>query len=90
MGKSIKGMEKMIISWWWSWLLTAVGITGFWLSGSGKRVGWAVNMSAQGLWIAYSLQTEQYGFIIASVMYFIVFLRNWIRWGKTTPSTKAI
>ena len=64
---------------WWSWLLTAIGVSGFWIVGTGRRWGWLINISAQGLWIAYSLQTEQYGFIVASLAYGGVFTRNWWR-----------
>jgi hypothetical protein len=38
-----------VIAWYWSWLLTAVGVLGLWLAGSGRKLGWAVGLGAQGL-----------------------------------------
>lgn len=70
--------------WWWSWLLTVVGVTGLYLAGSRsrRRAGWAVGMGAQFLWIAYAIATTQYGFIISSLCYGAVYLRNWRNAGQ--------
>lgn len=69
-------------AWWWSWLLTAVGVTGFVLAG--RRVWWCwyVNLGCQGLWVTYAIVTRQFGFIVASGVYTIVFLQNAIRWTR--------
>lgn len=50
--------------WWWSWLLTAVGVFGLYLAG--RRIWWAwfVGLGAQGLWVAYALASEQHGFLL--------------------------
>lgn len=68
-----------MIPWWWSWSLAAVGLWGLWLAGSRKRAGWLVCFGAQGLWIAYALATEQYGFIATALAYGFVYARNWRR-----------
>ena len=68
---------------WWSWGLSAVGVLGLYLAGSGKRSGWMVGLCAQALWITYSVVTDQFGFIIASLCYGAVYLRNWRRAGAT-------
>ena len=67
---------------WWSWLLTAVGLTGFILAGRKVWWCWYVNLACQGLWFAYALVTKQYGFIAASVVYTVVFAQNAIRWTR--------
>lgn len=66
----------------WSWILSAVGLTGFFLAG--KKVWWAwyVNIANQILWLTYSLITEQYGFLVATAAYTVVFTRNAISWTK--------
>lgn len=65
---------------WWSWLLTAIGILGLWAAGSKKAWGWLVGISAQGLWVAYALATEQYGFLVSALAYCTVYVRNYLNW----------
>jgi hypothetical protein len=72
----------VVSAWWWSWLLTAVGVTGFVLAGRKVWWAWYVNIACQFLWLAYALITEQYGFIVASGVYFVVFTRNAVRWTR--------
>lgn len=69
----------------WSYLLTAVGVTGLLLAGSKRKLGWAIGLGAQVLWIAYALATEQYGFLISAVVYGTVYARNWWRWWQEEP-----
>lgn len=64
------------------WVLTAVGLAGFFLAG--RRVWWAwyVNLGCQALWFAYAITTQQYGFIVAALAYTVVFTQNAIRWTR--------
>lgn len=66
----------------WPYVLTVVGIAGFWLAG--KKVWWAwyINIANQGLWTTYALLTEQWGFLIGVGFYMIVFIKNAISWTK--------
>lgn len=66
----------------WSWVLSIVGLAGFFLAG--KKVWWAwyVNIANQVLWTAYALLTEQWGFLAGTVFYFVVFTRNAYLWTK--------
>jgi hypothetical protein len=66
----------------WSWLLTAVGVTGLYLAGRKSKVGWAVGFGAQALWIAYAVATRQWGFIVSACAYGWVYARNWLRWRR--------
>lgn len=68
--------------WWWSWLLTGVGVTGLFLAGSKRALGWALGVAAQGFWIAYALATAQYGFLLSALVYGWVYMRNWLKWRK--------
>lgn len=63
----------------WSWALSAIGLTGLYLAGSGKPYGWLFGVGAQVPWVIYSVVTEQYGFIVASLCYAGVYFRNWRR-----------
>lgn len=73
-------MNDLIPFWAWSWLLTAIGITGLLLAGSKRKVGWAIGLAAQVPWIVYALATEQYGFIVSALAYGATYARNWWRW----------
>lgn len=73
---------------WWSWLLTVVGATCFYLAGglNGKKVWWAwyIGLFAQVLWATYALldlQTRQ-GFLVGVALYGFVYVRNCIRWTR--------
>lgn len=68
------------MSWWWSYLLMAVGVFGLWLAGRKSVWGWAVGLGAQVLWVAYALVTVQYGFVISAVAYGAVYLKNYLTW----------
>jgi len=60
----------------WSYALAAVGLTGLWLAGSGRRVGWLIGVGAQVLWITYAIATRQWGFIVTAFCYAFVYLRG--------------
>lgn len=64
----------------WSWVLTAVGVTGLFLAGSKRSVGWAIGLGAQVLWLAYAITTKQYGFVISAFAYGWVYARNLRKW----------
>lgn len=65
---------------YWSWILTAVGVTGLMLSGSHNKTGWLIGLGAQILWLAYALSTHQYGFIVSAFAYGFVYGRNFWKW----------
>lgn len=63
-----------------SWCLAPFGLLGMWVVGQKKRWGWVVSMLTQSLWAFYAVGTGQYGFLIGTLSYFVVYLRNWLRW----------
>jgi len=68
------------VNWWWSWLLTAVGVFGIYLTTRKLWAGFAVGLTAQVLWIAYAIATRQWGFIASAAAYGTVHfigLRKW-------------
>lgn len=68
--------------WAWSYLLTVVGVSGLWLAGRGRAIGWRVGLLAQALWATYAITTRQYGFLVSALAYGWVYLVNLVRWGR--------
>lgn len=66
----------------WSWVLTFIGLFGFWLAGRKVWWCWYVNIANQILWATYSFITEQWGFLVGVFFYTYVFVTNAIKWTK--------
>lgn len=81
------------MAWWWSWLLTAIGVTGLYLAGSKRLAGWMVGIGVQALWIAYAVSSEQWGFLVSAFAYGGVNIRNLVRWrreARSNPSNDGV
>jgi len=79
-----------VTAWWWSWLLTVVGVTGLWFAGRKDWRGWLIGLAAQALWITYALVSQQYGFLASAAAYGWVYGLNvwrWTRRDKTNTET---
>lgn len=77
------------MEWWWSYLLSAVGITGLWVAGNKSKWGWVIGLSAQALWLTYSIITGQYGFLLSAFAYGFVYTRNLIKWRKDESNSNV-
>lgn len=71
---------------YWSWLLAAIGVTGLWLAGSHRLIGWQIGLGVQTLWITYAIITQQWGFIASALAFGTVNLRNLIKWKREHES----
>lgn len=71
----------------WSWVLVAIGVTGWILTGRRNRWGWAVSVLVQILWAVYAVVTSQYGFILGAVLYGTVAGMNFVKWSRPAPET---
>lgn len=71
---------------WWSWALTLIGVTGWWLTGRRLWQGWAVAIGVQALWIAYAVTTGQWGFLASALLYGGMATHNLRRWRKPAPA----
>lgn len=70
------------MAWWWSWLLTAIGVTGLYFAGKKRPWAWLIGLGAQFLWAAYAIVTDQWGFLVSAAAYGWVYARNarlWMR-----------
>lgn len=65
-----------------TWLVTIVGLTGFFLAGRKIWWSWYVNIGCQVLWVIYAITSQQYVFILAATCYTVVFTKNAISWTK--------
>lgn len=66
----------------WSWILVAIGVTGWWLVGNRNKWGWAIGVFVQVLWGVYAVVMEQYGFIAGALIYGTVAARNLHQWTR--------
>lgn len=78
-----------MVPWWWSVLLTSVGIVGLFLAGSKYKLGWLLGLGAQVLWIAYAVSTVQWGFLASAGVYGFVYARNWLKWRREEQQTRV-
>lgn len=67
---------------YWSYVLTIVGVTGMYLVGKKLWWAWWIGTSAQILWLAYAVVTEQWGFIFAALAYGWVQGKNAVQWTR--------
>ena len=65
-----------------SWVVTIVGLIGFELAGRKVWWAWYVGIAGQATWLAYSLITEQWGFLVGVVLYTFVYSGNAWRWTR--------
>lgn len=73
---------------WWSWMLTAVGVTGLYLARRGAWWSWLVGLSAQVLWIAYAVVTGQTGFVFSALAYGTVYAGNALAWWRRDAANR--
>lgn len=66
----------------WSWVLTIIGLAGFFLAGRKVWWCWYVNIANQFIWAIYALLTSQLGFLVGVVAYTFVFVQNARNWTK--------
>ena len=65
---------------YWSWVLGFIGVTGIFFVGKKTIWGWGILLLNECIWIAYSLQTKQYGFIVMAIAYSIVYVKSYREW----------
>ena len=67
---------------YWSWVLAVIGVTGIFFVGRKTIWGWCVLLFNEVLWIAYAVNTEQYGFIFSALAYAAVYVKSYLHWKK--------
>ena len=64
----------------WSWALSIIGVIGILLVGHKNWRGYLVGIATECAWVAYSIQTKQWGFIFGSTVYISAYLLNISKW----------
>ena len=64
----------------WSWILALMGVFGMYFVGRKRWEAFIWLIIMEILWIVFALQTKTYGFILGSVAYIVVYLRNIYIW----------
>lgn len=72
---------------WLSWVITIIGLIGFYLAGKKVWWCWYVNIANQFLWAAYALIFEQWGFLLGVLFYAGIFTKNAYEWTRERPRT---
>jgi hypothetical protein len=67
---------------YWSYILAPFGLAGLWMAGRKNAWGWALSTCTQALWLAYAVQTQQWGFIPGTLAYGFVYVRNFRAWRR--------
>ncbi len=55
-------------------------LTGAWLVGSKRRIGFVLNAAGCLIWIEVALRVELYGLLLVVVPALVINMRNWWRW----------
>jgi nitrate reductase NapE component len=64
----------------WSWLLAGMGVTGMYFVGRKRWEAFLWLIVMECLWVVFALQTGTYGFIVGSLAYIVVYVRNANNW----------
>lgn len=64
----------------WSWSLSIIGVIGILLVGHKNWRGYLVGIATECAWVAYSIQTKQWGFIFGSTVYISAYCLNISKW----------
>lgn len=64
------------------WLATVCGLTGVYLIGSKKKVGFLIMMVASLSWLSVGLLIESLALILGSAVFFSLHLRGWFKWRR--------
>jgi signal transduction histidine kinase len=71
-----------------SWIVTILGLAGFWLAGKKLWWSWYVNIANQVMWVIFALVTDYYAFLVGTAFYLAVFSRNAYLWTSEHFETK--
>jgi len=66
----------------WSFILAGLGIAQITLTGKKKRVGWLIGLLTSCIWMVFAIVTQQYGFVVSSIIFGYIHIKNWLAWSN--------
>lgn len=89
----LPGLEEAVIANWLitygSYCLAPFGLLGMAAVGRKKTWGWVLSMATQALWATYAIGTAQYGFLLGTCSYFVIYLKSWLKWRRDDTAARA-
>lgn len=73
----------------WSWIVTIVGVIGWYFVGKKYWWAWFIGLGAQVLWAIYATVSQQPAFYISVVLYTTIYGKNLWSWWKEDRRKKA-
>lgn len=73
----------------WSWIVTIVGVVGFFLAGKKLWWAWYWGLGTQVLWTVYAIVSNQPAFFVSVLLYSFVYGKNAWSWTKEHLEQKA-
>jgi hypothetical protein len=70
---------------YWNYFLAGldfIGLYFLWAVGKKKASAWLWPMLTQAIWIIYSLNTTQWGFLVAAAIKFAIYTHHWVKWAR--------
>ena len=64
------------------WLATVAGLTGVYLIGSKKKIGFLIMMIASLSWLTVGFMIQSVALILGSAVFFSLHVRGWFKWTK--------
>lgn len=65
------------------WLATVAGLTGVYLIGSKKRIGFLIMMVASLSWLTVGFLIQSLALILGSAVFFSLHVRGWLKWKRS-------
>ena len=66
----------------WSWILASMGIIGIFFIGKKRWEAFLWMICVECCWTYYAIISKQYGFIIGSFFYSLVYIKNAVAWRR--------
>lgn len=75
---------------WWSYALAPFSLAGMWLVGKKRNYrGWLLSFTTQFVWLAYAIDTQQYGFMPGTIGYMCLYWASFQDWRRDARAKSA-
>ena len=64
------------------WVATVAGLTGVYLIGSKKKIGFLIMMVASLSWLTVGFMIQSTALILGSAVFFSLHVRGWLKWTR--------